>query len=118
MFAPGRRYTSHAADIFSDGLIYMLKQRHFYPVNRQKNFSVLHKTLTDPLGAHLADETGLQWIEAFHEPGILFGGERLYFLRVSRPLKAEAGYQPLIQEQEAVTFKKEAFDPVGLSATE
>ena len=78
----------------------------------------MHKTLTDPFRTYLTDEAGLQGIETFHEPGILFGGERLYFLRVSRPLKAEARDQPFIQEQKAVALKKEAFDPVGFSATE
>ena len=55
--------------------------------------------------------------QTFHEPAILLRSQRSCFTFFPGPLEA-AGLQPLVQQNEPITFPVQSFDPVPPSATE
>ena len=74
-------------------------------------------SLSTALGAYLVDCLLRLYAQSLHEPGELLWCNETGFLLAARPLEAP-GFQPLIQQQEAIFLPEQPLDPVRSPATE
>ena len=80
----------------------------------RENFSVLHN-LADSFRRYLPNCAF--YLESMHQSFKLLLCNVHYFLRCSRPCKS-SGFQPLIQQNKAITLPNQALNLAALSATE